>query len=104
MPRQPANTAREREKACAFRTSRHIPISGRTLSRVGAQCKVCFSRGLFFSRSWPSEKFLIEPSREFLLTAVRQKDGINCDEPRGTRLAGLVKRAKDAKMTHREAA
>src|SRR5213594_4150902 len=40
--------------------------------------------------SRPSEKFLIEPSRKFLLTAVRQKDGTNRDEPRGTRLVGLV--------------
>src|SRR5579864_14401 len=40
--------------------------------------------------SRPSERFLIEPSRKFLLTAVRQKDGTNRDEPRGTRLVGLV--------------
>ena len=35
--------------------------------------------------SRPSEKFRFEPSRKFLLTAVRLKDGTNCDEPRGTR-------------------
>src|ERR1700694_2998643 len=40
--------------------------------------------------SRPSEKFLIGPSRKFLLTAARLKDGTNRDEPRGTGLAGLV--------------
>ena len=40
--------------------------------------------------SRPSEKFRFEPSRKFLLTAVRLKDGTNRDEPRGTRSAGLV--------------
>jgi hypothetical protein len=35
--------------------------------------------------SRPSEKFRFEPSRKFLLTAVRLKDGTNRDEPRGTR-------------------
>src|SRR5258708_18244933 len=40
--------------------------------------------------SRPSEKFLIGPSRKFLLTAERLKDGTNRDEPRGTGLAGLV--------------
>src|SRR5258708_4765185 len=35
--------------------------------------------------SRPSEKFLVEPSRKFLLTAARLKDGTNRDEPRGTR-------------------
>src|SRR5882757_2694043 len=40
--------------------------------------------------SRPGEKFLIEPSRKFLLTAARLKDGTNRDEPRRTRLAGLV--------------
>jgi hypothetical protein len=35
--------------------------------------------------SRPSEKFLIEPSRKFLLTAIRLKGGTNRDEPRGTR-------------------
>jgi hypothetical protein len=41
--------------------------------------------------SRPSEKFRFEPSRKFLLTAVRLKDGTNRDEPRGTRSPGLVK-------------
>src|SRR5690349_982580 len=36
--------------------------------------------------SRPSEKFRFEPSRKFLLTALRLKDGTNRDEPRGTRL------------------
>src|ERR1700722_3524209 len=40
--------------------------------------------------SRPSEKFLIEPSRKFLLTAERLKNGTNRDEPRGTGLAGVV--------------
>jgi hypothetical protein len=35
--------------------------------------------------SRPSEKFRFEPSRKFLLTAARLKDGTNRDEPRGTR-------------------
>ena len=35
--------------------------------------------------SRPSEKFRFEPSRKFLLTAVRLKDGTNRDEPSGTR-------------------
>ncbi|MGH9648805.1 MAG: hypothetical protein ACRD4E_18540 [Bryobacteraceae bacterium] len=35
--------------------------------------------------SRPSEKFRFEPSRKFLLTAVRLKDGTNRDEPAGTR-------------------
>src|SRR5262245_58857215 len=43
-----------------------------------------------YPMSRPSEKFRFEPSRKFLLTAVRQKDGTNCDEPGGTRLFGLV--------------
>ena len=42
----------------------------------------------FVSR--PSEKFRFEPSRKFLLTAVRLKDGTNRDEPRRTRSPGLV--------------
>lgn len=37
-----------------------------------------------------SEKFLIGQSRKFLLTAVRQKDGTNRDEPGGTRRVELV--------------
>lgn len=38
----------------------------------------------FVSR--PSEKFRFEPSRKFLLTAVKGwRDGTNRDEPRGTR-------------------
>src|SRR5665213_1883509 len=40
--------------------------------------------------SRPSEKFLIEPSRKFILTAERQKDGTNRDEPRGTGLVRLA--------------
>src|SRR6266853_2167255 len=40
--------------------------------------------------SRPSEKFLIEPSRKFLLTAARLRNGTNRDEPTGTGLAGLV--------------
>src|SRR5580698_10150774 len=40
--------------------------------------------------SRPGGKFLIEPSRKFLLTAERLKDGTNRDEPRGTGLAGVV--------------
>src|SRR5580658_6633079 len=47
----------------------------------------------YAQKSWlsrPGEKFLIEPSRKFLLTAARLKDGTNRDEPRGTGLAGLV--------------
>src|ERR1700735_4902772 len=52
----------------------------------------CWRRGRTRLRmSRPSEKFLIEPSRKFLLTAVRLKDGTNRDEPRGTRPAGVVK-------------
>src|ERR1700722_8301071 len=43
--------------------------------------------------SRPSEKFLIEPSRKFLLTAARLKDGTNRDEPRGTGLAGVVEKS-----------
>jgi hypothetical protein len=35
--------------------------------------------------SRPNEKFRFEPSRKFLLTAVRLKDGTNRDEPKGTR-------------------
>src|SRR5665213_908899 len=42
------------------------------------------------SVSRPGEKFLIEPSRKFLLTAVRLKDGTNRNEPRGTGLAGVA--------------
>src|ERR1700730_4405871 len=38
-----------------------------------------------------NEKFLIGQSRKFLLTAERQRDGTNCDEPRGTRLVGVAK-------------
>src|SRR5580658_8187229 len=48
----------------------------------------------YAQKSWlsrPGEKFLIEPSRKFLLTAARLKDGTNRNEPRGTGLAGLVK-------------
>src|SRR5215471_11273334 len=38
-----------------------------------------------------SEKFLYGQSRTFLLTAPQGcRDGTNSDEPRGTRLAGLV--------------
>src|SRR6266478_5410481 len=37
-----------------------------------------------------SEKFLIGQSRKFLLTAVRQKDGTNRDEPRGTGQVGVA--------------
>src|SRR5229473_3200546 len=44
--------------------------------------------GMGLSR--PSEKFLVEPSRKFLLTAARLKNGTNRDEPRGAGLAGLV--------------
>jgi hypothetical protein len=40
--------------------------------------------------SRPGEKFLIEPSRKFLLTAERLKDGTNRDEPTGTGQARLV--------------
>src|ERR1019366_7249135 len=40
--------------------------------------------------SRPSEKFLIEPSRKFLLTAFRLKDGTNRDESRGTRQVGVA--------------
>jgi hypothetical protein len=40
--------------------------------------------------SRPSEKFLNEPSRKFLLTAVRLKGGTNRDEPKGTRCVELV--------------
>src|ERR1700694_5229837 len=40
--------------------------------------------------SRPSEKFLTEPSRKFLLTAVRLKDGTNRDEPRGTGQVGMA--------------
>src|ERR1700722_11634023 len=47
-------------------------------------------RGLRRSLSRPSEKFLIEPSRKFLLTAARLKDGTNRDEPRGTRQVGMA--------------
>ena len=50
-----------------------------------------------FSKKWenhwvsrPSEKFLFEPSRKFLLTAERLGDGTDCDEPTGTRQAGLA--------------
>jgi hypothetical protein len=32
-----------------------------------------------------SDRLLVEPSRKFLLTAARLKDGTNRDEPRGTR-------------------
>src|ERR671924_2218049 len=54
-----------------------------------------------------SEKFLIEQSRKFLLTAFRGwKDGTNRDEPRGTGLAGLVetgqRRTGDAEVCCRE--
>src|ERR1700694_3230932 len=42
--------------------------------------------------SRPSEKFLTEPSRKFLLTAVRLKDGTNRDEPRGTGQVGMAER------------
>jgi hypothetical protein len=54
--------------------------------------------------SRPSDKFRFEPSRKFLLTAVRLKDGTNRDEPAGTGLSGLVERAKDGSITQREAA
>src|ERR1035437_729573 len=37
-----------------------------------------------------SEKFLLEQSRKFLLTAKNWKDGTNRDEPGGTRLAGVA--------------
>jgi GxxExxY protein len=40
--------------------------------------------------SRPGEKFLIEPSRKFLLTAARLKDGTNRNEPRGTGQIGLA--------------
>src|SRR5258707_5698008 len=40
--------------------------------------------------SRPGEKFLIEPSRKFLVTCARLKDGTNRDEPRGAGLAGLA--------------
>jgi hypothetical protein len=40
--------------------------------------------------SRPGEKFIIEPSRKFLLTAARLRSGTNRDEPTGTGLAGLV--------------
>src|SRR3954447_26570463 len=46
--------------------------------------------GSCFQVSRPSEKFLIEPSRKFLLTAARLKDGTDSDEPTGTGLVGLV--------------
>ena len=55
-----------------------------------------------FGVSRPSEKFLIEPSRKFLLTAARLRNGTNRDEPTG-RLDWL-KRARDRKMTQRAAA
>jgi hypothetical protein len=35
--------------------------------------------------SRPNRKFRFEPSRKFLLTTARLKDGTNRDEPRGTR-------------------
>jgi len=44
----------------------------------------------FTELSRPSEKFLIQPSRKFLLTALRLKDGTNCDEPSGTGRVGLA--------------
>src|SRR3989442_4412192 len=69
--------ARRAFAACISMTCNYNPLRRR-------------STGNCDSMSRPSEKFLIEPSRKFLLTAVRQKDGTNRDEPRGTRLAGLV--------------
>src|ERR1051326_3800753 len=48
-----------------------------------AACRVCLSR--------QNEKFLIGQSRKFLLTAERLGYGTNRDEPRGTRLVGMVK-------------
>ena len=44
----------------------------------------------YFGVSRPSEKFLIEPIRKFLLTALRLKDGANRDESRGTRQVGVA--------------
>ena len=40
--------------------------------------------GVFYL-SRPNRKFRFEPSRKFLLTTARLKDGTNRDEPRGTR-------------------
>ena len=54
--------------------------------------------------SRPSEKFRFEPSRKFLLTAERLKDGTNRDEPRGTRRPALAEKAQDGVITQREAA
>ena len=42
----------------------------------------------------PSEKFLIGQSRKFLSTALRLKDGTDCDEPRGTGQTGVAEAGK----------
>src|ERR1035437_8767732 len=47
--------------------------------------------------SLQSEKFLICQSRNFLLTAVRLKDGTNRDEPTGTGRAGLAETSQGRK-------
>ena len=41
--------------------------------------------------SRPNEKFRFEPSRKFLLTTARLKDGTNRDEPIGTGQPALAK-------------
>src|ERR1700680_3554496 len=48
----------------------------------GTACELGMSR--------PSEKFRFEPSRKFLWTAARLKDGTNRDESTGTGLVGVV--------------
>ena len=42
-------------------------------------------RAGYFDLSRPDRKFRFQPSRKFLLTTARLKDGTNRDEPRGTR-------------------
>src|ERR1019366_8602610 len=73
---------------------RGMASATRSPGRTFLLCRIGHSH---FATTYPlgrvsrqSEKFLIEQSRKFLLTAENWKDGTNRNEPGGTRLAGMV--------------
>jgi hypothetical protein len=80
------------ERWAIRKIERHLKISRTNIDRVQSDYSLTVPRRpvphSYLSR--PSEMFLIEPSRKFLLTALRLKDGTNQDEPRGTRQVGMA--------------